>query len=275
MYLRKGRDMITATRITRALGVLGVVGLLAHATTSLATSGAAYQDPGPAPEPAPAASAVDDAPLPGAPEPVKDLPPPPDEPALDLAVPPASPILESKPLGAIKPEAAPAASPAPLPDDETDPLPPARELKPRPSAAIPPAPRDPVGDEFDRPAARPEPRAAEPDFDPADDPDADARSFVERNRREAQEQLKGLREEAARLKGRLARVEAGIRRWEALADAMERGAQDKTAAATGDDPRAIRATRGVVQYGIPVGGGVIIQSQPVTRSDFVPVPGPR
>jgi hypothetical protein len=133
-----------------------------------------------------------------------------------------------------------------------------------------------MDDEEEPPVSKPTRRTTTPRSEPTDDPDAEARSFVERNRREAQEQLKALREEAAVLKGRLARVENGIRRWESLADAMERSAQDKTAAAIGDDPRAVRS-RGVVQYGVPMtpSGGVIIQSQPATRSDFVPVPGPR
>lgn len=267
--------MITATRISRALGVLGVVGFLTHATASLATSGASYQDPG-------AASAVDAAPLPAAPEPLKDLPPAPEEPALDLTdLPAAAPApKEAAPApkeaapAEIKAEAPPTAAPAPLPlpAEDPNPLPPARELTSKP---LPAAPADPAVED-DRPAPKSPRRAATPRVDPADDPDAHARTFVERNRREAEEQLKALRDEAAQLKGRLARVEAGIRRWEALADALDRSDQDKAAAATGDGPRVVRS-RGVVQYGVPVPapGGVIIQSQPVTRSDFVPVPGPR
>ena len=260
--------MITATRITRALGVLGVVGFLAHATTSLTTSGASYQEPG-------AASAVDAAPLPDAPEPLKDPPPAPEEPALDLADLPAAapaPAPKAEAPPEVKDEAPPTAAPAPIPAEDPNPLPPARELTSKPLPAVPPAPEA----DDDRPTPKPSRRAATPRAESADDPDAHARSFVERNRREAEEQLKALRDEAAQLKGRLARVEAGIRRWEALAAAMNQGAQDRAAVATGEDSRFFRS-RGPVQYGVPVPapGGVIIQSQPVTRSDFVPVPGPR
>ncbi len=317
--------MITATRITRALGILGVAGFLAHATTSLATSGATYQDPA-APEPVPAASALDAAPLPTAPEPIddlppvpdeplptptpapapkpeeppaakieaaptpkpetpapaepaalKDLPPPPDEPALDLDAPPtaSSPKQDLPPAASI--EAAPAASLDPLPDEAPNPRPATRKPAPRWEPAIDDAPETEA--EVDRPAARESRGIPASPLATSDDPDAQARTFLERNRREAEGQLKALRDEAAQLKARLARVEAGIRRWEALADALDRGARDQPrpqpqpAAAS----RAPRSTHPAVQYGVPVptSEGVIIQSRPLTRSDFVPVPRPR
>ncbi|AMV38849.1 hypothetical protein [Planctomyces sp. SH-PL62] len=122
---------------------------------------------------------------------------------------------------------------------------------------------------LDEPAARP--RAS------IDDPDARARSFVERNRKEAEEQLKVLREESAQLKARLGRIEAGIRRWEALADALNRS-EDKAAVRTPNeaDPNARPRARGDIQYIVPGRSApVIIQSQPVTRSDYVPAPLPR
>jgi hypothetical protein len=62
--------------------------------------------------------------------------------------------------------------------------------------------------------------------DPAnDDPEQNARAFVERNRKEAQDELKKLKEEAERLRTRLGKVEAGIRRWESLLAALERSEQ--------------------------------------------------
>jgi hypothetical protein len=58
--------------------------------------------------------------------------------------------------------------------------------------------------------------------DPAnDDPDQNARAFVERNRKEAQDELKKLKEEAERLRTRLGKVEAGIRRWDSLLAALD------------------------------------------------------
>lgn len=63
--------------------------------------------------------------------------------------------------------------------------------------------------------------APSPDGPPNDDPEQNARSFVERNRKEAQEELKKLKEEAERLRTRLGKVEAGIRRWESLLTAPD------------------------------------------------------
>jgi hypothetical protein len=54
-----------------------------------------------------------------------------------------------------------------------------------------------------------------------DDPEQNARGFVERSRKEAQDELKKLKEEAERLRTRLGKVEAGIRRWEALLAALD------------------------------------------------------
>ena len=54
-----------------------------------------------------------------------------------------------------------------------------------------------------------------------DDPEQNARAFVERNRKEAQDELKNLRDEEKRLRARLGKVEAGIRRWEALLTALD------------------------------------------------------
>ena len=54
-----------------------------------------------------------------------------------------------------------------------------------------------------------------------DDPEQNARAFVERNRKEARDELKKLEEEAQRLRTRLGKVEAGIRRWEALLTSLD------------------------------------------------------
>jgi hypothetical protein len=67
------------------------------------------------------------------------------------------------------------------------------------------------------------PPAANPAGPANDDPEKNARAFAERNRKEAQDELKKLKDEAERLRTRLGKVEAGIRRWEALLSALENG----------------------------------------------------
>jgi hypothetical protein len=54
-----------------------------------------------------------------------------------------------------------------------------------------------------------------------DDPEKHARAFLEQNRRVAQGELRNLKDEAERLRTRLGKVEAGIRRWEALLAALD------------------------------------------------------
>jgi hypothetical protein len=56
-----------------------------------------------------------------------------------------------------------------------------------------------------------------------DDPERNARAFIEQNRKVAQGELKSLKDEAERLRTRLGKVEAGIRRWEALLAALDNG----------------------------------------------------
>ena len=110
--------MISATAVSRALGVLGVIGFLTLATSSTATSAgrqepadapvlAPFEDPAVAPAAIPAppleskpkakhealAEPIDAAPAPREPEPVKELPPAPEEPALDVV--PAAPAAKT------------------------------------------------------------------------------------------------------------------------------------------------------------------------------------
>lgn len=66
----------------------------------------------------------------------------------------------------------------------------------------------------------------------SNDPDAQARSFVERNQREAEERLKALESEADELRGRLTKIEAAIQQWRNLAEAM-RQAQEPVDADAG------------------------------------------
>jgi hypothetical protein len=54
-----------------------------------------------------------------------------------------------------------------------------------------------------------------------EEPEKSARAFVEQNRKTAQGELKNLKDEAERLRTRLGKVEAGIRRWEVLVAALD------------------------------------------------------
>ena len=55
----------------------------------------------------------------------------------------------------------------------------------------------------------------------SEDPEKAVQSFVEQNQKEAETQLKNLRDEQAKLRARLQKVEAGIKRWEVLVEALK------------------------------------------------------
>ena len=111
---------------------------------------------------------------------------------------------------------------------EPTPAAPAEDLKPVPASApldLPP-PTAPDATPFQLPSTP----VAPPPIDPTapslagpanDDPEKNAQTFVEQNRKVAQDELKKLKDEAERLRTRLAKVEGGIRRWEALLAALE------------------------------------------------------
>lgn len=111
---------------------------------------------------------------------------------------------------------------------EPTPAAPAEELKPVPASApldLPP-PTAPDATPFQLPStpgAPPpiDPTASSPAGPTNDDPEKNARAFVEQNRKVAQDELKKLKDEAERLRTRLGKVEGGIRRWEALLAALE------------------------------------------------------
>jgi hypothetical protein len=54
-----------------------------------------------------------------------------------------------------------------------------------------------------------------------DDPEKAAMAFVEQNQKLAESQLKNLKDEQAKLRARLQKVEGGIKRWEALVGALK------------------------------------------------------
>jgi hypothetical protein len=93
------------------------------------------------------------------------------------------------------------------------------ELKALPSAPVPPLAPAPVVSahsplELDPTSGLPAPGES-------DDPEKNVQAFVEQNRKVAETQLKNLRNEAEKLRSRLQKVEAGIRRWESLLTALQ------------------------------------------------------
>jgi hypothetical protein len=69
----------------------------------------------------------------------------------------------------------------------------------------------------------PAPVVVGPDHSPfeVEDPEKVAGDFLEQNQKMAEAQLKALKEEAEKLKTRLAKVEAGIKRWDRLVEALK------------------------------------------------------
>ena len=92
--------------------------------------------------------------------------------------------------------------------------------------------REPSLKPVDPPA--PAPVVVGPDHSPleAEDPEKVANDFLEHNHKFAEAQLKALKEEAEKIKARLAKVEAGIKRWDRLVEAL------KQSGATADTKRA-------------------------------------
>ena len=75
-----------------------------------------------------------------------------------------------------------------------------------------------------------------------DDPEKSVQAFVTQNRKVAEGQLKSLKSEAERLRARLQKVEAGIKRWESLVSALDQS----EGARTSPDPRISTQFREVV-----------------------------
>jgi hypothetical protein len=89
------------------------------------------------------------------------------------------------------------------------------------SPAIPGSPAQPIPA-----AALPEPTELLPSGQPAapgaiEDPEKIVQAFVAQNRKVAESQLKNLKSEAERLRARLQKVEAGVKRWESLLAALD------------------------------------------------------
>jgi len=124
-----------------------------------------------------------------------------------------------------------------------------------------------------------------------DDPEKTAQAFVEQNRQVAEAQLKNLRDQAENLRSRLQKIEAGIRRWEALLAALQKSeaaASPRAAADRGSgeirepgepqfkrrrqlNARPVSPTDPVdVEVPVPPTGKAVSPTEPVD----VPVPAP-
>jgi hypothetical protein len=89
----------------------------------------------------------------------------------------------------------------------------------------PPPPLPPVGEPQQASgASEPALLRTLPESQPAastDDPEQSALSFVERNQKEAEDHLRTLTAEAQQLRARLAKLEAGIKKWQCLVSALK------------------------------------------------------
>jgi hypothetical protein len=83
---------------------------------------------------------------------------------------------------------------------------------------------------------------------PAEDPEKAALAFAQENQKMAEAHVKALQDEEAKLRARLQKVEAGLKRWETLLDALKQsqgvaGVSARPRAPDGDDRRAIFRNR--------------------------------
>ncbi len=116
------------------------------------------------------------------------------------------------------------ASPSPLPQFSKEQVP--EKTSTAPADPPIPLPAAPVPSNLEAPSieTKSEPAGSHdaPIAVEADDPEKTVQAFVDQNRKTAEGQLKSLKGEAERLRARLQKVEAGIRRWESLVAALEK-----------------------------------------------------
>jgi hypothetical protein len=212
---------MTATRIVRSIGIVGLIGWFAMAGWVARTTLA--QNPNGGALPLPVTPAGID----------RDGPPPVERAPAPLA------------QAAQKPSAL---APAPAPSKP-------REAAPPPiGPAEPPLPTAPAEPAAKQALAPYDPVAVTVAAPSSDDPERSAQAFVERSRKEAESNLKALTAEAAQLRARLARLESGIKRWQSLVNALK-GTQAQAATeetpsdleplpqAAAADPRADRRVK--------------------------------
>jgi hypothetical protein len=123
------------------------------------------------------------------------------------------------------------------------------------------------------PSVPPESGPPDPAGPGNDDPEKNARAFLEQNRKVAQGELRNLKDEAERLRTRLGKVEAGIRRWEALVAALD---SSETPAAPGPalppgadhptDLRPIEAPKRAIAVRESTPSATLIDAPPVLKA---------
>ena len=191
--------MMTPTRIVRFIGIVGLIGWVGLVGWVGKTSQA--QNSNQASQPA--NPAVKPAPA------AKDAPPPPP------IAPAAASAKENSAAGVVHKDQG---APPPI-----DPLPTTVEKAPAGAEIVSKAPSIAL---MDAPAAG------------GEDPEKSAQSFVERNRKEAEVQLKALTTEAEQLRTRLAKLDSGIKKWHNLLAALKTAEQGQalvTASPAGDE----------------------------------------
>jgi hypothetical protein len=181
-------------------------------------------------------------------------------------------------------------SPAPPTPSRTAPDESPRPLSGQPKTDLPPATIELAAD-APAPSQEPAPQLAVPALAPgerigsvsgpnssqaptleADDPEKVAKDFLEQNQKQAETQLKNLKDEAEKLRTRLQKVEAGIKRWETLLGALK---QSQVTAGI----EAPEAPKGDVEHRRPDAPG----SEPTARidgpdlkaSEDLPTPSPK
>ncbi len=207
--------MMTPARIVRTIGIAALIGWMGMvgwvAKTTMAQNG------GQSPAPLPPVASVDPAPV----APQADVKP------QRL---PGDALLDAPGAGsagkAARPADATSSPPLPMPVAAKTGEPPAiaPALADAPAAAsavsVPSAPLA-AASGLTVPSPLPAAPAESQSAPPSDDPEQAARTFVERNQREAEEHLKALTDEAQQLRARLAKLESGIKKWQALVTALK------------------------------------------------------
>jgi hypothetical protein len=196
---------MTPARILRLLGITGLIGWLGLVGWVAKTSQAQHGNSDPV---KPASGPV----KPADPTPARDL-------ELPSALDAPPPVIS----GASLPTSTNSSSLSALPSDS----PAIERAETKPSAAgglpgavvprLPATPTEPPGEPV---AMKPAGLPAEPVTTLPEDPEKSAQSFVEHNEKEIEDYLKKLTTEAAELRTRLSKLEAGITKWERLLTAL-------------------------------------------------------
>jgi hypothetical protein len=142
-----------------------------------------------------------------------------------------------------------------------------------PESSVPKLPETPVLGSL--PAVEPASAAPAATAGQNDDPEKAVQAFVEQNRKVAEAQLKGLKDEEQKLRGRLQKVEGGIKRWEALLAALDKSSPaGSSKGLTLSESRVRERPRVPPRLGVPSvsqeGPGELIED----LTPAAPLPGP-